>query len=264
MNDPHDIIDAVERLKRQGLKVPVAAERALSRQLDEFAGALDDATKQQLLQKFLAGLKSIQKPVEEFRDRDLKTSVETGASPASLSGDITKLLAEFDGGDAIANLLNLRFKIDVATRVMRGAGHFLTDQTDVDEYPAWEFHRLYEREVPRGFKSAKGGLIEVPDDDWPARWAEAGEAAGDDDWLDWEGDDQGGRGVALKSSGIWAALGSLRDDTLGNPFAPFAFNSGFGTDEVPYKECVSLGLLADGDRPEPATFDFTKLFTIPA
>jgi hypothetical protein len=29
---------------------------------------------------------------------------------------------------------------------------------------------------------------------------------------------------------------------------------------VPFKECVALGLLDDGDRPEPAKFDLEKLF----
>jgi hypothetical protein len=257
-----DLTSALESLKRGGVKVPLAAERSLRKQLAAFAGDLDERTKKELLQKFLAGLKSIIKPSDVLRDG---VPVTEGSSPASLTGDITKLLAQFDGGAAIAGALNLRFKIDVATKVMRGAGHFLTDQTDVDEFPAWEFHRIYDRDVPRGYKVGfKHSLVPIPDDDWPARWAEAGDACGDDDWLPWEGDDQGGRGVALKSSGIWAELGSNRDDTLGNPFAPFAFNSGFGTDEVPANECIKLGLMDPGDVAKPAPFDFTKLFEPPA
>lgn len=253
----------LDSLKRGGVKVPAAAERSLQRQLAEFAGQLDERTKKELLQKFLDGLKSIAHPEQVLRPGAPQTVTE-GATPSSLRGGISELLNQFADGPAIAANLNLDFKISVANKVMRGAGHFLTDQTDVDEYPAWEFHRLYERDVPRGFKSSKGTLVPVEDDDWPARWAEAGAACGDDDWLEWEGDSQTGRGVALKSSGIWAELGNNRDDTLGNPFAPFAFNSGFGTDGVPYNECVELGLLKDGEQAEPADYDFTKLFSLPA
>ena len=258
---PPDLANALQSLQRGGFKVPPAAASAVRRQLAAFAGALDERTKAELLQKFLAGLQSIANPQTVLREGQ---PVTEGATPASLTSDIDKLLAEFADGEQIATLLNLRFKISVASKVMRGAGHFLTDQTDVAEYPAWEFHRIYDRETPRGFKTgAKGVLVPVDDEDWPARWAEAGADAGDDQWLEWEGDSQTGRGVALKSSGIWLALGNLRDDSLGNPFAPFAFNSGFGTDGVPYAECVELGLLTEGEEPAPARFDFTKLFTLP-
>ena len=258
-----ELQQALERLKRGGMAVPPAYERSLRKQMAAFGEAVDQRTKDELTQKMLDGLKSIIHPLQEFRTRDLAQGVTTGETTNSLTGEITKLLTQFEGGRALAAEMNIGFKIDVAQRVMRGAGHFLSDQADIDEYPAWEFHRLYERDVPRGYKGGKGGLIPVPDDDWPSRWAEAGESCGDDDWLEWEGDDQAGRGVALKSSGIWAQLGSLRDDTLGNAYYPFAFNSGFGTDGVPYNECVQLGLLQDGDRPEPAKIDFAKLFEIP-
>jgi len=258
-----DLQKYLDSLARGGLKVPPAAERSVLRQLSEFGAALDDRTKTQLLNTFLEGLKSIAQPLQE--DRGTGQTVTVGQSPASLTSDISRLLSQFSDGGKIADSLNLRFKIDVASQVMRGAGHFLTDQTDVDEYPAWEFHRVYDRDVPRGFQAGKKGvLIPVPDDDWPSRWAEAGDQAGDDGWLDWEGDSQEGRGVALKSSGIWLALGNVRDDCLGNPFPPFAFNSGFGWDGVPYNECVQLGLIKPGEQAEPAVFDFAKLFEVPA
>jgi hypothetical protein len=258
MND--DLQPYLDALQRGGVKVPPAAQASIRRQLAQFSGALDERARQELIQKFLDGLKSIAHPEQE--DRGPGQSVTVGQTPASLTGDLSKFLSTFESGAAIADALNLRFKLDVATRVMRGAGHFLTDQTDVDEYPAWAFHRIYDRMVPRGFKAGAKGLIPIDDDDWPARWADAGDQAGDDDWLEWEGDSQTGRGVALKSSGMWIALGNVRDDCLGNGFAPFAFNSGFGTDGVPYNECVQLGLIDDGDQPRPAVFDFSKLFSL--
>ena len=261
------LTDAIERLKLGGMAVPPAYERSLRKQFAYYGAAIDDKTREELIQKLLAGLKSVIHPIQEFRDRGLAQGTTVGETPNSLNADITRILTQFEGGRAIAAELNLPFKLDVAQRVMRGAGHFLTDQTDIDEYPAWEFHRLYERDVPRGYKRTGKGVIEVPEENWPTRLAEAGEQCGDDNWLEWEGDDQAGRGVALKSSGIWQALGDGAggyDDTLGNPFYPFAFNSGFGTDGVPYNECVQLGLIEDGDRPEPAKVDFAKLFEIPA
>ena len=60
----------------------------------------------------------------------------------------------------------------------------MSQQADVDEYPALELYRLYDRDVPRGFQSGpKGTLIPVPDDDWPSRFEDACNASGDEDAL---------------------------------------------------------------------------------
>lgn len=158
---------------------------------------------------------------------------------------------------------SLRFGMDIAQQVSAGAGRYLNQNLSpetVDEYPALALRRLFRRMVPRGWKRLGKTIVPVPDDDWPSRWAEAGEAAGDDDWLPWQGDSQTGRGVALKSSGIWSALGSLRDDSLGNPFPPFAFNSGFMTKDVSRREAEGLGLLKPGEKAQPAAINFKELF----
>ena len=260
-----ELTTAIERLKRGGLQVPPAAEASLRRQLAEHGGALTQTMVDDFLQKFKDGIKSIIHPVQVLRPGETQTVTE-GSTLPSLTGDLHKMLSGFEDGGAIAQMLNLNFKIDVAQKVMRGGGHFLTDQTDVDEYPAWELHRIYERAVPRGFKvGSKHSLVEVPGDAWDeedGRWVKACGAAGDDDAL--RVFQQTGRMVALKSSGVWQALGDGAggyDDTLGNPFAPFAFNSGYGTDGVPTKECVELGLLAAGEKAERTAYDFTKLFS---
>jgi len=262
-----DLTSALDELKRGGFRVPPAAEAAVRRQLVQFADALDEKTKRQLLQKFLDGLQSIARPVQTLRLGETRTVTE-GATPASLTSDINKLLLRFENGAALVAELNLGFKLDVANKVMRGAGHFLTDQTDVDEYPAWELHRIYDRDLPRGEKRGpKGAIIEVPDEAWDTedgRWVKACADAGDDEAL--RVFNETGRMVALKSSGVWAALGAGAggyDDTLGNPFAPFAFNSGYGTDGVPRLEAIELGLLATDERAKPADYDFKQLFTIP-
>jgi hypothetical protein len=68
--------------------------------------------------------------------------------------------------------------------------------------------------------------------------------------------------VALKSSDIWNQLGNLRDDSLGNPYPPFAFNSGFDVDGVPLKECIELGLLDEGEKPRGSDFDWASLISL--
>ena len=115
----------------------------------------------------------------------------------------------------------------------------------VDEYPALELKRLYDRDVPRGTKD--------PDDGWPARWE-----AGGGELID-------GRMVALKNDPIWQALGDGEggyDDTLGNPFPPFAFNSGFETVDVSRAEAEELGLISEGEEVEPAEIDFGNLLNM--
>ena len=61
--------------------------------------------------------------------------------------------------------------------------------------------------------------------------------------------------IALKSSGIWQALGNGAggyDDALGNPFPPFAVDSGFDVDETSRDQAEKLGLLVKGEKAKPA------------
>ena len=105
-------------------------------------------------------------------------------------------------------------------------------------YPAWELVRLYQRNVPRGTpESHTAG--------WLARWSDAGDAVG------WEGAEESPM-IALKDSPIWQALGDGAggyQDTLSNPFPPFAFNSGLAWKAVDRARCLSLGLIAGDDTP---------------
>jgi len=250
----------LKRLQAEGPPLPAATRAALAKSLAQYKGELGADMIDKTVAKLLDGLKSIAKPGLE--DRGGAQPVEVGQNPASLVGRLNDLLKRFDSSGALAETMNLPFKIDVATRVTNGAGRFITDQTDVDEYPAWELHRIYDRDVPRGFmRGPKGVLVEVPDDDWPARFADACTAAGDDEAL--RVFNETGRMIALKSSGVWDELGNNRDDCLGNPFPPFAFNSGYGVDGVPRLECIELGLLATDEKPEGSKFDFSKLFSLP-
>jgi hypothetical protein len=83
-------------------------------------------------------------------------------------------------------------------------------------YPAWELKRTESRVTPRG----------TPDSHsvgWERRWSDAGAS------VNWAGALQHVM-VARKDSPIWEALGDGEGgyaDTLGHPFAPFAFGSGY-------------------------------------
>jgi len=62
--------------------------------------------------------------------------------------------------------------------------------------------------------------------------------------------------VALKSSGIWQALGDF-EDGLGNPYPPFAFNSGMILQDVERDEAVKLGVIDELAVIEPRNLDFS-------
>ena len=260
--------DAITQLITQamsrGVRVPPAAAASVRNGLAGYGAAIDAKTKQEFLDRFLDGLKSIVKPEQVQRPGEEQTVTE-GDTPSTVESDLGALLKKFSNGQEIADELNLEFKMDVAVNVMRGGARFLADnydQDELDEFPAWELRRVYDRDVPRGFKRGpKGTLIPVPDDDWPSRWKDACDAAGDDDAR--RVFDDTGRMVALKSSGVWQELGTNRDDTLGNPYPPFAFNSGFDCDGIARKEAEQLGLIDQGEKAERTEFDFSKLFTLP-
>ena len=114
----------------------------------------------------------------------------------------------------------------------------LETEDTLDMYPAWELTRADAPAKPR--------------EDWPARWNAAGES------VNWEGARKGiyyGSGVgigfvALKSSPIWAALGSGVGgyrDTLGNPYPPFAFGSYMDWVDVDRETAEQLGLIKSGE-----------------
>lgn len=109
----------------------------------------------------------------------------------------------------------------------------------VNAYPAWALMRLESRSAPR--------------EDWLARWSAAGRQV---NWegakkSPWHGDGTSFAFVALKSSPIWAALGSGAGgfkDTLGNPYPPFAYSSGMGWEEVDRETAEALGLVKPNEE----------------
>ena len=242
-------------------QLPTATINALRRSMAKYSGSVAADTLQQAVAKLLDGVTSILNPEQKVREGTDQT-VTTGDTAASVRARVARVLEDFSDPGALAEELNLDFKIKVAREVAQGAGRYVTDQTDVEEYPAWEFSRTYDRDVPRGFKLEKGQLVEDEEDSWPARWKAAAEESGDEDASRIL--EETDRMIALKASPIWDSLGNGAGgytDTLGNPFPPFAFNSGYDVDGVPFKECVELGLVNEGDEVPAADIDFGKLFT---
>ena len=131
----------------------------------------------------------------------------------------------------------------------RGYGQ-VVEQNDadiLDAYPALEFVRVGVRTHPRGdpwYPPGSVGSI-----GWENRWQEAAEKSGDEDAL--KAFKKNGRMVALKSSPIWDSLGNLWDDSLGNPYPPFAWDSGMYTEDVERFDAEELGLLTPDDDPKP-------------
>lgn len=122
--------------------------------------------------------------------------------------------------------------LNTQVRMMLGAGFRIAGQQPdrLWQYPCWELVRVASRRVPRG-------SAESHTEGWPARWRACG------------GEIVGGRMIARKDDPIWDRLGdpSIFSDGLGNPYPPFAFNSGYGVREESRTESEHLGIL------DPAT-----------
>lgn len=132
-----------------------------------------------------------------------------------------------------------RLQLVVETNVLdtMNGGRWIAGQDAIalDVNPAQEMVRMGNPKVPR---------------DWPARWNDARSATIEDGATD----SASGRMVALKNHPIWQALGDGAGgytDTLGNPWAPFAFLSQMNTIDVPRDEAVALNLLTETTLIDP-------------
>ena len=242
----------------------VALERSSARYA-EFSSGLKQ---KEAMDGIFKSIQSIANPQLVTRE-GVERAVAAGFNPASARQAIGQILAAY-APEQIGTTLNLDFMLHVATEVMQGSGRFIIQNADpvrLDEFPALEFLRMFDRDVPRGFRKVKGVIVPAPDEDWPTRWGAAAAAAGDDDWLDW--DDASDSGWALKSSGIWQALGDGAggyDDTLGNPFDIIAFNTGYRQRERSRAVAEEMGLMDKGQevKPNKAVFDLAGLFSMEA
>jgi DNA topoisomerase I len=264
------IVSELERTGKLPVNLPVALRDKMAASLKRYFGKISADKIQQFTDKASQIVQDTLRTTEEDRGAGVRPA-EVGLNPATSRSALTGFLEEATGG-AIGDFMGVGFFLRIAREVVQGGTQYVAQNWDavrVDEFPALEFHRVYDREVPRGSEKDPAGPENAWDDD-DGRWVAAAEESGDDDAA--EVFEDTGRMVALKSSGIWESLGNGAGDytdTLGNPFPPFAFNSGFDTDEVSRKEAVALGLMddVDGDgkkvTAKPANVDFGTLFDLP-
>lgn len=148
--------------------------------------------------------------------------------PSTLNPQPGEAIPPADPGSLRDLSSDKRLKLELETQTRRAA-NFAYQRSGMEpdarhEFPAWEFVRIYERDVPRD--EMPGGL------DWFTRFVMAG------------GRLVQGRMVALKDDDVWSELGSstLFQDGMDSDVPPYAFNSGMGWDEVSREECIELGL----------------------
>lgn len=220
------------------------------------------------LQRIQEVIESIINPKQAERDGQDETVTE-GFNPATARQELRNTLkfygyaAEPGEEGTIKDLASdgrLNLVVNTNTELAQGAGAFIRQNFApevVDEYPALELVRFEAREHPRNWSGDEDGDDKSLMAGFASRWMQAAQIAGDADAAAClENND---RMVALKSSAIWQALGDF-DDGLGNPFPPFAFNSGMWTQEVSRADAEDLGLLDKGEKAEPAKFDLSELF----
>ena len=254
----------IARLQQAG-KLPTELTapqlRAIEASVRKYSQNASESIIKETVEQYRSTLLSLVNPVQMPREGKAQTVTE-GFNPATAREALTKFLAgkPFGAMDS-----RIDFAVRTCTSVASGAGHYVQDNDPivVDAFPAYELLRRFDVEVPRGFKRVAGGdIIEDHGKDWPSRWEAAAAEAGDDKAQAVL--DETGRMVALKSSGIWQALGDGAGgytDTLGNDYAPFAWESGYRQKNVSREEAEELGLIAPGQKAEPAAVDLAGLFS---
>lgn len=151
----------------------------------------------------------------------------------------TGYMAEPGKAGSLQDLMSdARLQVQVETPVLDTLGfarfRASQDPASLEQFPAWELVRTRFARVPR---------------DWPGRWTEARAQLADPRGST---EASSGRLVALKNHPIWEVLGSLFPDSLGNPWPPFAFNSGMNWLPVEREDAIALGLLEPDQSVEPA------------
>ncbi len=253
-------MEAVKHLQAKGL-MPTALTSAQLRDLDAALRRQSVFSAQTTMEGYLKEIKaaigSIVEPQQVLRPGETQTVTE-GMNPVTARVALKEYLKKQgyvapDGKAGTIEDLSSNQRINLVvrtnTQLAQGAGQFVKaneSEDEVDLFPAQELYRAAARKKQR---------------DWGERWLAAADESGDEDAA--RVYEETGRMVALKSSGIWQALGDGAggyDDTLGNPYAPFAFESGMDLDNVSRADATELGLLDEGEKAEPAKFDFASLF----
>lgn len=224
-----------EALQKLRSRIPIGADMS-SGEWSGLPAALRDRgiwTARMQNARYVQNLKDVAEkilnPVTVMRDGQ---PVTEGMSVATGKAELREALKSmsYDPGDKAGTIQDLssdgRIELQLKTNVetVQGYGNFIQGQAPgaIDAFPAQELFRAEDREEPRN---------------WPQRWMQAG------------GQTFGGRMIALKGDPVWAALGDPNrfPDALGNPYPPFAFNSGMWVRDISRDEAEQLGLIAPGE-----------------
>ena len=274
LTNPIPFVEAVQHLLGKGL-MPTSLDTVGLRALD--AGIRRQAvfSARTLMTDYLAKIKevttSVINPSQETRidpDTGESRQVTVGFNPATARQELRDKLAALgyapsdDEAGTITDLASSeRINLVVKTNVelAQGAGNYIAGHDDdvLDAWPAQELYRQEGRDQtrnwdgrnPQGDKTLTG---------FGSRWMFAAQASSDADAARIM--EETGRMIALKSSGIWQALGDF-EDGLGNPYPPFAFNSGMWVRDVPRKTAVDLGLIEAGEPAAKPALDIASLFS---
>lgn len=244
-SDPTSLPDAVKILLAKNV-MPTSLDTAGIRELDATLRN-QSFTSAQTLNPYLLQL---------YKDRvaGILNPPKTGTTPLN-QGYIREEIKDFlhsigyqPNPDEAGTLKDLssdaRINLVVKTNVemAQGQGWWVQGQQAaiLDQWPAQELFRAEGRKVPR---------------EWVARFRRAGAATGDPIGTGWTITPDG-RLIALKNHLIWQLLGSpgLFSDGLGQPWPPFAFNSGMWVRDISRALAESFGLLKAGEAaPVPMT-----------
>lgn len=227
---PMPLAEAVQIARARGI-LPTSLDSAQLAQVDAavkrravFSATVENV---RVLQGLSAGVDAVLSgaaSAREVREQllDLHAALGTPAGPG-LPGTVQDVTS-FRRAD-----LQVRTLVDTA----HGLGWHTQgmEAETLDAYPAQELRRFIRPKVKER--------------DWAARWSRAG------------GRFFGRRMVALKTDEVWTRLGdtSLFPDALGNPYPPFAFNSGMDVQDVDRAEAEALGLIERETVLKPAPVD---------
>jgi hypothetical protein len=112
-------------------------------------------------------------------------------------------------------------------RKARGYARREADMEILDDWPAQELVRLFQRKAAR---------------DWGQRWTAAG------------GRLYGGRMIAIKTDPIWAAISRFSE-----PYPPFDYGSGMGLRDIDRGEAEKLGLIGPDDVLTPEEPEYPEV-----
>jgi hypothetical protein len=271
------------RTKRIAFAVAALTTNAIafSRPLP-FAAAVESRDVRSILPTTLSSADIRDALVQDFIDRATFSARVTNARFLDEIDEVTRLAiaGQIDPATAELRLLNIlhdigyeptredagtirdlssheRLQLIIRTnaQMAQGYGQWIQGQTPggLDAFPAQELFRLQRRRVERGSTKSTIG--------WPQRWTDAGGTIYQD--VDRNGQPIG-RMIARKDDQVWIRLGTMWNDSLGNPYPPFAFNSGMWVKGVSRKEAMRLGIIDRDTQISPQSKGFNDDLRFPA